>query len=320
MPIKEHRESTVLITGSSDGIGKATAVELARRGHRVIVHGRTPARAEAARNEVLRESQNGGAAGQTDAGGKNPGGSGAGVADTAGRADGKGALRPAGSAQVEAVAADLASLQEVRSLAAAIRARFERLDVLINNAGVYVKRRQESREGYELTFAVNHLAHFLLTLKLLDLLKAGAPSRIVVVSSMTHSSGGLDLEDLQMRRGYDGYSAYCRSKLANLLFTYALARRLEGTGVTVNALHPGVIATKLLHANFSGGSPVERGAQTPVYLATAPEVVGVTGRYFVDRREARSSPESHNRELQEQLWRLSEKLVGLATGAGRKES
>jgi NAD(P)-dependent dehydrogenase (short-subunit alcohol dehydrogenase family) len=196
-------------------------------------------------------------------------------------------------------------------MAATLRARFQRLEVLINNAGVFLQRRRESREGLELTLAVNHLAHFLLTLELLDLLKTGAPSRIVVVSSMTHSSGGLDLDDLQMHRGYDGYRAYSRSKLANLLFAYALARRLEGTGVTVNALHPGVIATKLLHASFSGGSPVETGAETPVYLATAPEIRGVSGRYFVGRREARSSPDSHDRDLQERLWSLSEKLVGL---------
>jgi NAD(P)-dependent dehydrogenase (short-subunit alcohol dehydrogenase family) len=181
----------------------------------------------------------------------------------------------------------------------------------VNNAGIVTKKRQESRDGLELTFAVNHLAPFLLTSLLLERLAASAPARIVNVSSSVHSGARLDFDDLQMKRRFQGFEAYCRSKLANMLFTTALARRLAGTGVTVNGLHPGVISTKLLHANFSGGSPVEEGALTPVHLALSPEVEGVTGRYFAAGREAPASPLVGDEALQERLWLESARLVGL---------
>ena len=263
----------MLVTGSTDGIGKAAAVELAKKGAAVIVHGRTEQKAEAARKEIAAASDN-------------PG--------------------------VEAVAGDFSSLSEVRRMAEAMRAHYDRLDVLINNAGVVSKTRMESADGYELTFAVNHLAPFLLTNLLLPLLKESAPTRIVVVSSMVHSGADLDLSDLQMERGYSAQAAYSRSKLANLLFSGALARRLSGSGVTVNALHPGVISTKLLHASFSGGSAPEDGAQTPVYLATSPDVANVSGRYFVNKTERAPSATAQDEELQERLWKISAELTGLS--------
>jgi retinol dehydrogenase-14 len=206
--------------------------------------------------------------------------------------------------------ADFSSLQQVRELAEEIKESEERLDVLVNNAGLYEDSRQITQDGLEMTFQVNHLAPFLLTLLLLDLLFKSTPSRIVNVASTTHQSARVDFENLQGEKYYDGYSAYALSKLGNILFTYELARRLEGKGVTVNSLHPGSINTKLLHAGFSsGGSNVSYGAQTPVYLATSPEVEGVTGKYFRHERETDSSSLSYDRDLQEKFWKVSEKLA-----------
>jgi NAD(P)-dependent dehydrogenase (short-subunit alcohol dehydrogenase family) len=170
--------------------------------------------------------------------------------------------------------------------------------------------RRVSADGYELTFAVNHLAPFLLTNLLLDLILRSSPARIVNVSSMVHSGAAIDFDDLQMERGYSGQRAYSRSKLANILFTYALARRLLGTGVCVNALHPGVIDTKLLRTNYAGGLPPEEGAKTSVYLALSPDVEKVTGGYFVDGRQTRSSPLTYAEEVQERLWKISEEMAG----------
>ena len=266
----------VLITGSTDGIGKATAIELAEQGMEVIVHGRTRERTSEAAQEVQ---------------GQVPG------------------------ARVETAVADLASLEQVGALAADIEERFEGIDILINNAGGMTNTRRESEDGYELQFAVNHLAHFLLTNKLVDSMVENAPGRIINVSSMVHASGEIDFNDLQMRRGYNGYRAYAQSKLANVLFTYELARRLEGTGVTVNALHPGVISTKLLHVSFSGGGPVQEGAQTPVYLATASEISTTNGAYFSERRQVRSSSLSYDEQLAKRLWMVSEELTGLRSQA-----
>ena len=263
---------TILVTGSTDGIGRATARALAERGCAVIVHGRNTRRAEGAARELSAAT---------------------------------------GNPRVSAVAADFASLAEVREMAEQIRASCARLDVLINNAGIAVRRRQLSADGYESTFAVNHLAPFLLTNLLLDLLRASAPARIVNVSSGVHSSGQIDFDDLQMEHRFDGWAAYSNSKLANALFTCELARRLDAQQVTANFLHPGVIDTKLLHVNFGGGSPVEVGAQTPVHLALAPEVAEVTGAYFVNRRRSRASATAGNRRLAAELWHVSAALTGL---------
>jgi NAD(P)-dependent dehydrogenase (short-subunit alcohol dehydrogenase family) len=262
---------TVLVTGATDGIGRETARQLLALGLRVLVHGRSQSKAEHHAREL--------AAGQ-------PG------------------------AQAVAMWGDLSSMRQVVALAEQVREVAPRLDVLINNAGVYEKRRQLTEDGFERTMAVNHFAPYLLTRRLLPALQAAPAGRIVVVSSMTHQSAALALDDLTLSRGYDAYGAYSVSKLANMLFTLALAERLEGTRVTVNALHPGVIGTKLLRAGFGmGGASVEQGARTSVYLATSDAVEGVSGRYFIDCREAKPSRQARDRALAEALWRESERLL-----------
>ncbi len=270
----------ILVTGSTDGIGLETAAELGEMGHRIVVHGRSPEKAEGARKAVADR-----------------------VASAGGDAGG-----------VESVVGDLARLSEVERMAAEVGDGFPDLCVLIANAGVTTRERRESADGYELTFAVNHLAHFLLINRLIDTLRKNTPSRIVIVSSMVHRSGSIDFDDLQLEKSFSGHTAYSQSKLANLLYAFELGRRLQGTGVTVNGLHPGVISTKLLHANFSGGAPVSAGAKTPVYLATSPEVEGVTGEYFENRRTSDPSPAARDREQGKRLWEISEELVTKALG------
>lgn len=258
--------STVLVTGATDGIGLATARQLAARGLRVLVHGRTPAKAAAACRDIASDQPR---------------------------------------ASLEPVAGDFARMAEVVALAREVVGKAPALDVLINNAGVQMKARQVTADGFETTMAVNHLAPFLLTHHLLDAVKRAPAGRIVTVASMTHA-GAVDPDDFVRARGYSGYGAYAASKLANVLFTMALARRLAGTPVTANSLHPGVIATKLLRTGFGlGGAPVEQGARTPVFLATALEVAGVTGRYFVDAREAAPSREAGDAALAERVWAAS---------------
>lgn len=226
-------------------------------------------------------------------------------------------LRELGS--VDLVPCDLGSLSEVADTAELLKGDHSEIRVVICNAGVMSKRRKESRDGLEVNFAVNHLAHFLLVTRLLDLLEGNAPSRIVVVSSMVHESGSVDLSNLQMESGYDGMRAYAQSKRANVLFVHELAKRLEGTGVTANALHPGVIATKLLHEYFSGGASVSDGAKTSVYLATSEEIGSVTGRYFKNQRPATSSALGGEGETARLLWERSEELVEeILRGAGKE--
>ena len=265
------RRKTVLVTGSTDGIGRAAARELAERGCAVIVHGRDEQRAAEAARELATAT---------------------------------------GNLHVTWVTGDFGSLAEVRAMAERVLDACPWLDVLINNAGIAVRDRHLSADGYESTFAVNHLAPFLLTNLLLDRLRESAPARIVNVSSSAHSSGRIDLDDLQMARGFDGWAAYCNSKLANALFTCELARRVDAAEVTANFLHPGVIDTKLLHVNFGGGSPVAAGARTPVHLALDSEVASVTGAYFVDRRRTRASSAAGDRRLARELWRVSAELTG----------
>jgi NAD(P)-dependent dehydrogenase (short-subunit alcohol dehydrogenase family) len=266
-----------LITGATDGIGKQTALDLARRGHEVILHGRAPARIEAAKAWLLGEA---------------PG------------------------AVVHTVCADLSSLAEVRRAAGEVLGRFERLDVLIHNAGVFAQTRTLSADGFELTFAVNHLAPFALTQALLPLLKASATptraARVVTVSSIAHQRGRLRMDDLQLEQGaYDGYQAYAASKLANVLFSNALARRVDPAQVTSNSLHPGVITTKLLKAGFNmTGASLEEGAATSVFLAAAQEVSKVTGAYFVASRAVEPSRLALEVAAQDQLWDASARLVG----------
>jgi retinol dehydrogenase 14 len=267
---------TVLVTGATDGIGKATALQLATLGARVIVHGRSAERIQKA------------------------------VADIK---DSKG--EPA-----EALEADFSSLARVRDCGAEILKRFPRLDVLVHNAGVFEADRRLTIDGFETTFAVNHLAPFLLTHVVLDLLRQSVPARIVLVSSITHVNSTCDFNNLQGERSYDGRKAYSLSKLANALFTVELAQRLRGSGITVNCLHPGVVATKLLRVGFGNMSAAStaRGAETSVYLASSPEVEGVSGKYFVNRLEADPSPLANNAAIRSRLWQLSEEYVGIPAG------
>jgi NAD(P)-dependent dehydrogenase (short-subunit alcohol dehydrogenase family) len=278
----------VLITGATDGLGKETARALARMGATVIAHGRNPAKAAKTVREIQRET---------------------------------------GNANVATLLADLSSLQQTRDLAAQFKATHDRLDVLVNNAGAAFLRRRETVDGYEMTFALNHLSMFLLTNLLLDVIRASAPARIVNMASSAHYRGHIDFDDLQRaRKKYRFFDAYGDSKLANVLFTYELARRLDGTGVTANALHPGFVSTNIGMNNIPLlGGLVRRvimplvteknaadGARTGIYLTSAPEVEGVTGKFFIDEQETRSSDESYNEDVQRRLWAVSEALTGLA--------
>jgi NAD(P)-dependent dehydrogenase (short-subunit alcohol dehydrogenase family) len=271
----EKSAKVMLITGSTDGIGKQIALELADRGIKVLIHGRSREKCEAVRYEIQKAT---------------------------------------GNDRMRIYVADFSSFQQVRKLAEEIKSSEDRLDVLVNNAGLYSNHRQLTEDGLEMTFQVNHLAPFLLTVLLLDMMFISTPSRIVNVASTTHQSARVDFDNLQGEKYYDGYGAYALSKLGNILFTYALARRLAGKDVTVNCLHPGSINTKLLHAGFNSvGHDVGYGAQTPVYLATSPEVEGVSGKYFRHEQETESSSISYDQGLQEQFWKVSEELTNINT-------
>ena len=271
--MKPVGQTVVLVTGSTDGIGRETATRLVGMGATVLIHARSRERGQ----EALSELRGG-----------------------------------TGSDKLELVVGDLSSMTEVRDMAEQVRAEYDGLDVLINNAGVVARERTETEDGHELTFAVNHLAPFLLTSLLLDELKRSAPSRIVTVSSELHERARMDFDDPQLGRDWGPRKAYNQSKLANVMFTYELARRLEGTGVTANAVHPGVVGTKLLRRGFGArGSSASGAAEALAYLATSPELEGVTGRYFRKGREADSSRASHDEEAQRKLWKLSERLCGL---------
>lgn len=268
-----------LLTGATSGIGRASALELARLGYRMVLVGRDRRRGEVVVREVRRAT-----------GGEGP----------------------------ELLVGDLSSGRGVRRVAEEFLGRHGRLHVLVNNAGVITRRRSVTEDGLETQFAVNHLAPFLLTRLLLDALRSSAPARVVTVSSEAHRRGEIDFDDLQGERRYSPLEAYAQSKLANVLFTLELARRLEGTGVTANALHPGAIATKLLYAAFPPIRLVRpflkgprEGARTVVYVSTAPELEGVTGRYFRDRRPVEPSAPARDPALARRLWRRSEELAGL---------
>jgi len=262
----------ILITGSTDGIGKQTALDLAQTGATMLLHGRNPARGERVVDEIKKAT---------------------------------------GNDRIEIFIADFSSLNDVRSLAEQVRQKYNTLDVLINNAGVYETRHRTSEDGFEMTFAVNHLAPFLLTHLLLDLLKKGGRSRIINVSSMAHASS-IDFKNLQGEKHYSGYEAYALSKLCNILFTYSIARKLDGTGITANCLHPGVIGTKLLKTGWGmGGSPVSEGSGNLVYLAISPELEGITGKYFMNKKQKNSSRISYDQKVQTKLWLISEQMTGI---------
>lgn len=274
----------IVVTGATDGIGKVSARELAKLGASVTIVGRNAAKGEAVVSE-LRQA--------------------------------------AGHDRVLFVQADLESQKGVRAAAAAIKARVKRLDVLLNNAGAMFQKRQLSEDGIEKTFALNHLGYFLLTHELLDLLKASGPSRVVNVASAAHQGAKLDLSDLQNEKRYSGWSAYGQSKLANIYFTYELARRLEGSGVSANCLHPGFVASRFgdnngglvkLVIGFAKSTVAiseNDGAKTSVYLASSPEVAGVSGKYFDKCKAVRTSSVSYDTDVARDLWRQSERLTGL---------
>jgi NAD(P)-dependent dehydrogenase (short-subunit alcohol dehydrogenase family) len=279
---RKMRGKTCLVTGASGGIGFETALALAHKGAHVILVGHNAQRGEAALQRIRAAEE---------------------------------------KASIEFVLADLSVQEQIRSLARGVREQHDRLDVLVNNAGGFFLRRQESTDGIEMTWALDYLNYFLLTNLLLDLLRASAPARIVNVSSRMHRLASIRFEDLQFRNGYRGWTAYGQAKLADLIFTYELARRLEGSGVTANALHPGSVATgigqqqslvrlllRAVHA-FGAKSPRE-GAETSIYLASSPDVAGVTGKYFVDKRPVSSSSASYDEQIAERLWAASEEMTG----------
>ena len=271
------QNKTILVTGSTDGIGKQIALELAQLGATVLLHGRSPQRGQQALADI------------------------------------RAALGAGARPKLDFFLADLASQRQVRQLAAEVQARYDRLDVLVNNAGVFARQRELTEDGLELTFAVNHLAPFLLTNLLLERLKKSAPARIVTVSSTLHQRALVDFNNLQGEQFYDGSQAYSLSKLGNVLFTVELAERLRGSGVTANCLHPGAIGTKLLRASVGGmwGESVAAGAATPVYLATAPEVAETSGFYYDKKRSAKTSPLAQDAELRKKFWEVSAALTGL---------
>jgi len=275
---------TCLVTGATSGIGKATATGLARLGADLVLVARDPAKGQATVAEIQAAT---------------------------------------GNPRVEVLLADLSSQASVRRAAEEYQRGHDRLHVLVNNAGGYWATRHVTVDGLELTFALNHLAYFLLTNLLLDLLQASAPARIVNVTSGAQAAGDIHFDDLQFARRYRGQPAYNQSKLANVLFTYELARHLEGSGVTVNCVHPGVVRTNFGRDDMGRVmrllTPLvrplmrtpEQGADTSVWLASSPEVEGVTGRYYARRRARRSSRRPYDTELARRLWRVSEELTGL---------
>jgi NAD(P)-dependent dehydrogenase (short-subunit alcohol dehydrogenase family) len=277
--------NVVLITGATSGIGQASALGLAKRGATVVLVARNQAKGLAVRDAIRAAS---------------------------------------GNPQVDVLYADLSSQQAVRGLAADVQQRYPQLHVLINNAGGIFFRRETTVDGLELTFALDHLAYFLLTNLLLPTLRASAPARIINISSNAEASGRINFADLQATRRYAAFPVYAQAKLANMLFTYELARRLDGSGVTVNAVRPGPVAT-----NFGGsgrswlnrlfplifrviGKPPEQAAETVIMLASAPELAQVSGKAFYDMREQQTSAQARDSATQQRLWQVSAALTGLA--------
>jgi NAD(P)-dependent dehydrogenase (short-subunit alcohol dehydrogenase family) len=272
-----------LITGATSGIGQATAMALAQKGATVIVAGRSEERCQHTVARIKSET---------------------------------------GNRNIDYLLADLSVQKQVRGLADAFKTRYERLDVLVNNAAAIYFLRKVSTDNIEMNFAVNHLTYFLLTNLLLDTLKASAPARIVNVASNSHYGQHLDFDNLELKRGYNPMRAYGCSKLCNLYFTYELARRLQDTGVTVSAMHPGFVATNMAANNgwlvrlflplvHRNSLTPEQGARTAVYLASSPDVEGVTGKYFVREREVDSDPVSYDESTAKRLWQVSERMTGM---------
>lgn len=272
---------TILVTGATNGIGLVAARELARQGAHMVLVGRNPERSVQVTEAIKSQT---------------------------------------GNTEVEFIVADLSTRDGVQRTAHEFKKRHTRLDVLLNNAGAMFFSRQVSADGIEMTFALNHLNYFHLTILLLDILKASGAARVVNVSSHAHEGAKINFDDLQFEKGYQAMTAYGQSKLANVLFTYELARKLEGSKVTANALHPGFVNTgfaknngwfvkyaMLLMAPFQ--RKPQEGAQTSIYLAASPDVEGVTGKYFVDKKSTPSDPISYNRATAERLWQVSFEMI-----------
>ena len=275
---------TILITGASTGIGLHSAIGLAKLGANIVMVGRNQERTSQAVELVKSET---------------------------------------GNQQVSYLLADLSSQKEVRKLAQEFKDKYGKLDVLLNNAGAIFLSRKVSVDGYEMTVALNHLNYFLLTDLLLDILKSAPSARIVNVASRAHYRGHVNFDDLHSQHGYNGMRVYSMSKLMNVLFTYELARRLQGTNVTANCLHPGFVASNFAGNNgwfvrtamnfMSGRISVDEGARCSIYLASSPEVQGVSGKYFnFNLKETRSSEESYDQDIAKRLWDVSEKLVSIS--------
>jgi NAD(P)-dependent dehydrogenase (short-subunit alcohol dehydrogenase family) len=276
----------VLVTGATNGIGFEAARDLAAKGATIVGVGRSAQKCADAARRIMRAT---------------------------------------GNDRVEFLTADLSVQAEVRKLAEDFQRKYDRLDVLLNNAGAFFATRATSQDGIEMTWALNHLSYFLLTGQLLDMLKASAPARVVNVSSDAHQRAkGIRFDDVEFTRGYNSWGAYGHSKLANIMFTYELARRLTGTAITANALHPGFVATGFGHNNsgivnfgmhlaqrVAARRPAE-GARTSVYLASAPDIEGVTGQYFVDSHPMRSSSATYDGVAAARLWALSEGMVSVS--------
>jgi len=275
-----NKEKIVLITGATSGIGKEAAKALAQQGMKLVLPVRNMAKGEALREEIHQLTGNG---------------------------------------HVDLMECDLASLDTVRMFAETFNKKYDRLDVLINNAGIWEMKRNESEDGIERTFAVNHLAPFLLTNLLLDKLKASAPSRIITVSSEAHRMGKINFDDLEGKRRWSWMGSYAQSKLANVFFTRQLTRQLKGTGVVANCLHPGVVATNLFDKMPRFMHPLmklvmippQKGAETTVFLASSPQAQQVSGEYFAKKKVRKTTGYAHNNEVAEKLWKVSRQYTGL---------
>ncbi len=266
---------TILVTGSTDGIGKEIAFELASMGHHVIMHGKR----ESFGRQLAEEMK-----------------------------------KITGNENIDYLNADLSDFKDIDNLVNTIKNRYEKLDVLLNNAGVFMNEKIILPNSLEMTFMVNHMAVFCLTTGLLELVKKSDQGRVIVTSSMAHASS-IDFNNLNGEKYWDPYNAYAVSKLENILFTYKLHRNLkaENSHVTANCLHPGVISTKLLHAGWGvGGGSLQQGAATSVYLATSPEVANVSGKYFVNKKPQKSAAFSYDHKAQDKLWQISREICSSA--------
>ncbi len=281
------KDKICLITGANSGIGKATAIALAHQGAKIVMACRNKDKAELAKNEIVGKS---------------------------------------GNEEVEIMLVNFASQKSVREFATEFKSKHSKLDILVNNAGLIAQSREVTEDGIEISFAVNHLGHFLLTNLLMEELKNAESARIINVSSEAHRLGSIDFNNLNLENGYSNVKSYANSKLANILFTLELSKRLETDGITANSLHPGVV-----DSNFAGNSSIfwqalmtmakpfmvsiEKGAETSVYLASSPEAENMNGKYFVRKKEKEPSKAAKNEAVAKKLWEVSEKLVGLNSSA-----